>query len=245
MVRSTSINGGKTFTQQLDEQPAGTSQATRGISSVGLHGGRTRLDPKVYNGHNKTFWTMSLERDHDPRELTRQARVPTEAERQGDFSQTLNRLGGAFAIYDPDTSVVSGSTVTRQPFPGARIPANRISPIGSAVLSQYPTPNLNVPPQLEALNWAASKTYAVDQKQLGARIDHNVSSKQRLFGRFGLSTGFRLPRIFSRARILSDPGGTDLGALYRRRVNVGIDDTYVSFAVAGRIGSAERPHLQQ
>src|ERR1051326_2576738 len=47
--------------------------------------------PKIYNGRNRTFFTMSLERDHDPRELTRQARVPTQAERQGDFSQTLNR----------------------------------------------------------------------------------------------------------------------------------------------------------
>ena len=33
--------------------------------------------PSVYNGRNRTFFSTSLERDHDPRELTRQARVPT------------------------------------------------------------------------------------------------------------------------------------------------------------------------
>jgi len=46
--------------------------------------------PKVYNGRNRTFFTMSLERDDDPRPLQAQGRVPTALERKGDFSQTLN-----------------------------------------------------------------------------------------------------------------------------------------------------------
>ena len=95
--------------------------------------------PKLFNGRNRTFFSTSLERDRDPRELTRQARVPTEAERAGDFSRTINRQGGAFAIYDPLTSVISGNVVTRQPFAGARIPASRISPIGAAVLASAAT----------------------------------------------------------------------------------------------------------
>src|SRR5262249_1737171 len=105
--------------------------------------------PKLYNGRNRTFFSTSLERDHDPRELTRHARVPTDAEKSGDFSRTLNRQGGAFAIYDPATTVVSGNTATRQPFPGARIPAARLSPIGTAVMSKFPAPNLNQSTQLE------------------------------------------------------------------------------------------------
>src|SRR6185436_10098429 len=101
--------------------------------------------PKIYSGRNRTFFSTSLERDHDPRELTRQARVPTAAERTGDFSQTLNRTGGAFAIYDPATTTGSGSNVSRQPFAGAKIPAARITPLGSAILSKFPLPNQNVP----------------------------------------------------------------------------------------------------
>jgi len=184
--------------------------------------------PKYYNGRNRTFFSTSLERDHDPRELTRQARVPTEAERRGDFSQTLNRLGGAFAIYDPATSVITGNTVVRQPFAGARIPTSRISPIGSAVLSKYPLPNQNVAPQLAAYNWALSKTYAVDQKQTAVRIDHVISDRQRLFSRFGvLDRDQAAEDLFYGATSYPVQGGTDLGRLFRRRISFGVDDTIV------------------
>ncbi|HTM47215.1 MAG TPA: TonB-dependent receptor [Bryobacteraceae bacterium] len=185
------------------------------------------LIPKLYNGRNRTFFSTSLERDHDPRELTGQARVPTAAERQGDFSQTLNRVGGAFAIYDPSTTVVSGSTATRQAFAGNRIPASRISPIGAAVLGKLPLPNQQTGAvQLAALNWAESKTYTVDQRQVGARIDHILSDRQRLSGRIGILNRFQIaddlfPGIFSY------PGATDLGSLVRHRVNFSVDDTFV------------------
>ena len=88
--------------------------------------------PKLYDGRNKTFFSTTLESDSDPRELTRRARVPTELERRGDFSQTLNRRGGAFTLYDPATTVVTGGRATRQPFPGNRIPADRWRRIAGA-----------------------------------------------------------------------------------------------------------------
>jgi hypothetical protein len=184
--------------------------------------------PKLYNGRNRTFFSTSLERDHDPRELTRQARVPTDLEKQGDFSRTINRLGGPFAIYDPATTVVSGNTATRQPFAGARIPASRISPIGAAVLSKLPAPNSGSSTQLAAFNWALSKTYAVDQKQVGARIDHVVSDKQRLFGRIGFLDRLQNAEdLFYGATSYPGSGGTDLGSLFRRRINLSLDDTYI------------------
>ena len=177
--------------------------------------------PKLYNGRNRTFFSTSLERDHDPRELTRQARVPTQAERGGDFSQTLNRTGGAFAIYDPSTN-------PRQPFAGARIPTARISPIGTAVLSKYPLPNQPGANLLAAFNWAASATYTVDNRQWSARIDHELSQRQRLFGRVSVLDRYQLAQdLFQGATSYPVLGGTDLGSLVRRRVNVGIDDTIV------------------
>jgi hypothetical protein len=185
------------------------------------------LIPKLYNGRNRTFFSTSLERDHDPRELTGQARVPTAAERQGDFSQTLNRVGGAFAIFDPATTVVSGSTATRQAFPGGKIPTSRISPIGSAVLSKLPLPNQQTGvAQLAALNWAESKTYTVDQRQAGARIDHVLSDRQRLFGRIGFLNRFQVADDLFPG-VTSYPGATDLGSLIRHRVNFSVDDTII------------------
>jgi len=184
--------------------------------------------PKLYNGRNRTFFSTSLERDHDPRELTRQARVPTDLERAGNFSRTLNRQGGAFAIYDPLTTVVSGTTATRQPFAGAIIPSARISPTGSAVLSKYPSPNLNQSTQLEAYNWALSKTYTVDQRQVGLRIDHVLSEKQRLFGRVGFLNRFQEAEdLFQGATSYPVIGSSDLGSLIRKRINASLDDTII------------------
>ncbi len=184
--------------------------------------------PKLYNGRNRTFFSTSLERDHDPRELTRQARVPTQAERGGDFSQTLNRQGGAFAIYDPASTTVTGSTATRQPFAGARIPSARLSPIGSAVLSKYPLPSLTVAPQLAAYNWAASKTYTVDNRQVSARIDHVLSDRQRLFGRVSVLDRIQFSEdLFPGGISYPVEGSSDIGSDIRRRVNVGVDDTIV------------------
>ncbi len=140
--------------------------------------------PKLYDGRNRTFFSTTLELDRDPRELTRQARVPTELERQGDFSETLNRRGGPLSIYDPATTVVTGGRATPEPFVNGRIPPSKLSPTGVAWLSLFPKPNLPVRPQLELFNWVGSGIYSVEQKQVSVRLDHNMSSRQRLFGRF-------------------------------------------------------------
>jgi hypothetical protein len=185
--------------------------------------------PRVFDGRNRTFFSTTLERDHDARALTRQARVPTEAERKGDFSQTLNRLGGPFAIYDPATTVVEGTRATRQPFPGAIIPPSRISPIGAAVLGKYPLPNQPARPLIAAYNWALSRTYAVDQHQYSGRVDHVLSDRQRLFVRLGVLDRIQMAdELIFGAISFPVSGGSDLERpLARRRFSLAVDDTIV------------------
>jgi hypothetical protein len=88
--------------------------------------------PKVADGRNKLFFMISLEglRERNPGLQVR--KMPTAAERQGDFSQLRNASGAPVTIYDP---------YTRQPFAGNRIPASQISPIAARVASFYPEPN--------------------------------------------------------------------------------------------------------
>ncbi|MFN0101151.1 MAG: TonB-dependent receptor domain-containing protein [Bryobacteraceae bacterium] len=184
--------------------------------------------PKLFNGKDKLFFSTSLERDSEPRDLPRQARMPTAAERQGDFSQTLNLNGQALAIYDPATTVVTGTTARRSVFPGARIPAARLDPTGRAALNLLPLPNqAGVPAQLGAFNWSAAGIYTVTQRNLSTRLDWNVSPKHRLFGRFtrlwrsqesdiGWAEAFAFPGF----------GGTDLGLNRRWFTSVALDDTY-------------------
>ncbi len=150
--------------------------------------------PKLYDGRNRTFFFTSLERNSNTSDSSRQHRVPTELERQGDFSQTFSRTGTAFAIYDPLSTVVSGSRATRMEFPGAKIPASRLSPIGVNVLKLYPLPNQAVRTQIGALNWAAPAPEVTEEKQASVRMDHYLGSRQRLFGRFSKLIRDQLPQ---------------------------------------------------
>ncbi len=187
---------------------------------------------------NRTFFSTSLERDSEPRDLTRQARVPTEAERNGDFSQSLTRVGAApLAIYDP------ASGTSRQPFAGARIPTSRITPIGGAVLKLWPTPNLTALPQIGRINWVGSGVYKVEQKQVSVRIDHTLSDRQRLFGRFSRMLRSQDPDSLFPGIFDVDGSSSDLNVDRRRFTNFGLDDTYTfspTFIGSLRYGLARR-----
>jgi hypothetical protein len=184
--------------------------------------------PRVYDGRNRTFFSTTLERDRDARALTGIGRVPTALERQGDFSQTIALTGGPLSIYDPFSTVVNGTKATRQPFAGARIPAAMQSAAGLAWLNLYPLPNSGSTTQLGSYNWAGSGIYSVEQPEVSVRLDHNISDRNRIFGRFG-----RLERNQNSTVMI--PGETNypvtgtlnLGPLFRRFDNFGVDDTYM------------------
>ena len=101
--------------------------------------------PKVYNGRNKMFFFVATEGYLDAQPAARIFAAPTAAEIGGNFS------AAGKIIYDPTTNVPctagsgcpSGATVMRSPFPGNMIPANRINPVGQAILRYLPTPNTN------------------------------------------------------------------------------------------------------
>jgi hypothetical protein len=82
-----------------------------------------------YSGKNRTFFFFNYEGARIRRGSTSTTTVPTALMRTGD----LRELGRT--IRDPSTG---------QPFPGAVIPADRISPIAlnTVRLSQYPLPNV-------------------------------------------------------------------------------------------------------
>ncbi|HEY2932543.1 MAG TPA: carboxypeptidase regulatory-like domain-containing protein [Acidobacteriota bacterium] len=190
--------------------------------------------PGLYNGRNRTFFIFSYESDLDPRDLTKEARVPTALERTGDFSQTLNRLGtGIVQIYDPLTTTGSGAAARRTAFAGARIPAERLSPIGLAVAKAYPLPNLDVPAQINRLNWVGSGITEVEQTQWSMRIDQRISERQRMFGRYSRLTRRQagLTNEFPAAYSYPSGGTSDLGIENRYFDSVALDDT-ISFSPA-------------
>ena len=96
-------------------------------------GGPVRLPKLSDKLKDKLFFFYSFEDSQvkEPQAL-RQATVPTDLERKGDFSQTRDVNNALIVIRDP---------VTGAPFPGNVIPANRINKNGQALLNVFPLPN--------------------------------------------------------------------------------------------------------
>jgi len=89
---------------------------------------------------NKAFFFWSEEWRRERRAYALSARVPTAAEKLGDFSGLLtDPLPDDPNTCRPDPN--DPTLINCDPFPGNRIPANRLSPVGLALLRVYPDPN--------------------------------------------------------------------------------------------------------
>jgi len=125
--------------------------------------------------HDRTFFFVNYEGIRIRQGLSNLTLLPTEAIRNGDLSGIDPGTGQPFPTIIDDS--------TGMPFPGNKIPPGRISPITKAILALTPLPNiLNAAPgQNNNVNEAPRK---VDADQGTLRIDHQINSKNRLFGRF-------------------------------------------------------------
>ncbi len=91
--------------------------------------------PKLYNGRNKTFFYFSD--DNDLRPISPASilnTVPTALQKQGNFSQISQ------VIYDPASTIGTGTSATRTPFAGNIIPASRFSKISANIIPYIPDP---------------------------------------------------------------------------------------------------------
>ncbi len=139
--------------------------------------------PKLYDGRNKTFVMYGYEGIHETRPRGGVFTVPTEAQRNGDFSALL-RIGSNYQLYDPATRrAVAGGRFQSNPIPGNIVPASRISPIARNILKYYAAPNVagtvDFRNNLSLPNAPEPITYYTHTW----RLDHNLSDRHRVFGR--------------------------------------------------------------
>lgn len=150
------------------------------LNQYGLTVGGPMILPKLFNGRDKLFWFFAWESMKDSQPNSTFVTVPTAAERTGDFSALL-AAGSQYQIYNPFTATQSGTTVTRQPFAGNKIPSNLISPIAQNYLNFYPLPNVTTGVSATGVNNYLSNAPTIDDfnNYLG-RLDYNMSVKSRL-----------------------------------------------------------------
>jgi Carboxypeptidase regulatory-like domain len=161
--------------------PKPVSKQTDWGYSIGGPVGRAGGDNKIF-----FFFTQELRPRTAGGDVTR-FRVPTAAERQGNFSQSRNNDGAIYnLIRDASTGLTCSATDARGCFQDGgvigKIPANRLYPIGMTALNYWPLPNTDA-------GYAGLNSYNYES------IKPKVSSRghqEAIRGDYQLSPGLRV-----------------------------------------------------
>jgi len=164
--------------------------------------------PKLYNGHNRTFFFVAVE----PRWRTDHVQVDglmaNDATRGGDFSNTVLATNSAsvavpasvaalFPTVKTSTSVIyqsftpvgtqftqiaapSGGTLT--PFPNNAIPTSMLDPVDVQMLQYIPKPNTGyyIDPSGNLANYVTQRFLQDNNTRYTAKIDENISDHNHL-----------------------------------------------------------------
>jgi hypothetical protein len=205
--RNPALNANTFGNNSLGRNPDGTMVAPKGKFNLNQFGGSLEGPvsiPHLYDGKNKTFFFFSYEGVRRVDNASGFYTVPTELQRQGDFTQTqvLTRntatgqlVLGNVSIYSPFANTVSVTEVRagayridREPFQdGAvlnKIPRNRINPTGQKLLNMYPLPNITPLQQDGTQNYFAALSNRVRTDQIALKLDHHASQSHRSFFRY-------------------------------------------------------------
>jgi hypothetical protein len=161
-VQNTDFNASDTFSHEVTPVK---------LNNFGVYLGGPVILPKLYNGHNRTFFFGSFEVLRLPKSLTTVLSTPTEAMRNGDLSAYLDpSLGGS-------ANLLTG-------FPGNKIPTSQLDPYAQKLLSTfYPLPNFG-PAGAVANNYLASYSIPINSAQGDVRIDQLITPKHLVYARY-------------------------------------------------------------
>src|SRR5262249_43130093 len=173
---------------------------------------------------NKTFFFFSTEDYKDETRSTNPSvSVPTLFQKQGDFSQTFDGQGRPVIIYDPLTTrpnpafdatkavSLTNPQYLRDPFPGNRIPQDRITPFSRALMQYWSDPTPGAGAVDGTLNLIRVPKLLNGGKQFTLKIDQNVTSKLAVsaFGAFQ-KTHEPTAVYFDGPQKIADPSGSIL-----------------------------------
>src|SRR5260370_9925024 len=123
--------------------------------------------PKLYDGHDRTFFMVSWESQRQVQGSPSISIVPSLLERQGNFSQSKGTLKSPF------------KTGPCKSFAGSPIPTSCISPVSQALLNFYPLPNLH-PNLNRGNNYTANSINIANDVTFALKSDQKLPDKANL-----------------------------------------------------------------
>lgn len=124
--------------------------------------------------------------------------MPTQLERNGDFSKSLDVNGALIVVKDPTTG---------KPFPGNVVPKDRIDKLGQAMLNFLPLPNYTDPDPnyVNRRNYRTVPSGGWPRRQEVLRVDYNITSSFQVF--------YRLLEDFNQLLLQTGSGGWPAGSV--------------------------------
>jgi len=190
------LNAGTPFTDAglLNAQRDGqhVRNRLRRNDAGGTFGGPIFI-PKVYDGHDKSFFYFSYEQFRQTTLTTNGlASVPTAAYAQGDFTsaQTFPLTIGGVAqvdplknalignqIFDPSTGTTIGGQLVRSPFVNNKIPVTSMDPAALKIVALLPQPTN--PGQINNYNVPGYRNNTHTEIPT-LKLDHNLSATKKI-----------------------------------------------------------------
>jgi len=140
--------------------------------------------PKILKSRSKLFffWSEEIQRQLQPFGA-HYVTVPTDLERAGNFSKSVDQNGNPVNITDP---------TSRAPVPGNIIPASELYTPGVKLLGFLPEPNVagacaanpGSAGCTKGYNYVSQISSPYPRREDLARIDYNITSKMRVFGHY-------------------------------------------------------------
>ena len=136
--------------------------------------------PGVYNGRNRTFFFFGQQLVHwDQTGSGALITSPRDDFRRGDFADLLSASGTVVPVFDPTTTRSDGQGgFRRDPFPGNRVPASRISLVSQRIVALIPEPDLATQQTANFYNRTGGGRYRNYISTV--KVDHSFSTAHRV-----------------------------------------------------------------
>ena len=108
----------------------------------------------------------------------------------GDFSNLRNASGAVIPVYDPLTTCgqlgnpACGSQPLRTPFPENKLPPERLDTAAKWTRNLWALPNVPGIQYTNVNNYISNGSVGGQSNQINARVDRDISSRQRMFARY-------------------------------------------------------------